>query len=49
LGFFEFKIMYVYNKPFLSIEDQLNLLIQKGMIIPDIETAKHHLKHIKKM
>lgn len=38
--------MYVYNKPFLSIEDQLNLLIQKGMIISDIETAKHHLKHI---
>lgn len=38
------KILYV--SPPLDIQEQVELLIQKGLIIADITTAKHWLTHI---
>lgn len=35
-----------YHKPPLSIEDQINLLMQRGMSIPDRDRARHYLTHI---
>lgn len=35
-----------YQKPALKIEDQINLMISRGLIIDDIETAKHYLNNI---
>jgi abortive infection bacteriophage resistance protein len=34
-----------YDKPFLSIEEQLELLAQRGMHIPDRDEATHYLRH----
>ena len=34
-----------YDKPFLSIEEQLELLARRGMFIPDREEAIHYLCH----
>lgn len=35
-----------YTKPFLSINQQIKLLQDRGLIIDDIPTAKHNLQHI---
>lgn len=35
-----------FDKPPLSIEDQLNLLIRRGMEVADADTARHHLQNI---
>ena len=35
-----------YAKPPLSLEDQVKLLVSRGMTIPDPERAKHYLKFI---
>lgn len=36
----------VYHKPPLSIEEQIDLLLQRGMSIPDRDRARHYLTHI---
>lgn len=35
-----------FNKPTLSVDDQLELLIGRGLAVADRATAKHHLEHI---
>lgn len=35
-----------FSKPALAVDAQIDLLIQRGMIIPDRERAKHYLTHI---
>jgi abortive infection bacteriophage resistance protein len=35
-----------FKKPPLSIEQQLNLLSSRGLIISDKESAAHHLEFI---
>lgn len=35
-----------YNKPPLSIDEQIDLLISRGLKIPDLDNAKHYLKFI---
>ncbi len=35
-----------FHKPSLSIDQQLDLLIQRGMIVADKKVAKHCLSHI---
>jgi len=35
-----------YTKPPLRIEDQINLLVKRGMVIPDPQRAARYLSHI---
>jgi len=35
-----------YTKPPLRIDDQINLLVKRGMVIPDPQRAARHLSHI---
>lgn len=35
-----------YGKPPLSVEDQLRLLVRRGMAAPDPDRARHYLTHI---
>lgn len=35
-----------FTKPALTVEHQLDLLIRRGMRVSDVESAKHHLRHI---
>ncbi|MDR2863475.1 MAG: Abi family protein [Puniceicoccales bacterium] len=34
-----------YDKPFLSVEEQLALLVSRGMQVDDTNEAKHYLRH----
>ena len=43
--FFSYYFMQ-YNKPALSIESQINLLEQRGLIISNKSTAENYLSHI---
>ncbi len=45
-GFFLSNPKPKYTKPPLSLEDQVKLLVSRGMTIPDHERAKHYLKFI---
>lgn len=38
--------MKKYTKPFLPIEQQIELLQSRRLIIENIDSAKHHLQHI---
>ena len=40
------SIRKTYNKPALSLNQQIELLISRGLVIPDKEKAEHHLKFI---
>jgi len=35
-----------YNKPPLSIDEQINLLVQRGMAVPDRNRARYYLSYI---
>lgn len=35
-----------YNKPAISVEDQIQLLIDRGLIIDDVVEARHYLTHV---
>ena len=35
-----------YCKPALSLDDQIDLLISRGLGIPDRDTARHYLRYI---
>ena len=35
-----------FDKPSLSFDDQIELLIKRGLVIKDREYAKHHLSHL---
>ena len=38
--------MYQYSKPALTIDQQIDLLVCRGMFIPDRVNAKHDLSNI---
>ena len=35
-----------FEKPSISIPEQIELLKKRGMIVPDIDEAKHYLQFI---
>lgn len=44
MGFLLSKVSF--TKPALSLEKQINLLVQRGMTIPDQAKAEHYLRYI---
>jgi len=44
--FFLSGLRVQYTKPPLSINDQLGLLVQRGMLVPDVDQARHYLSHV---
>ncbi|NNM59212.1 MAG: Abi family protein [Legionellales bacterium] len=45
-GLFFYRVTMKFNKPAKTIEEQLTLLVERGLTVEDPVSAMHHLRHL---